>query len=414
MCHESTYVSAMRLISTILICVATTMACGGGSDEGGGDGDGDATGDGDGDGDEGTEQRYYVDADGDGHGNALESVLSVEQPEGYVLVDDDCDDGNDAVYPEAEELCDGIDNNCDNVTDYVGPGCIEAARLYSGDGAVCFDDSDGAVYCFGGLAGDDVSPLEAQMFPNLEEPEKVWPSYQGACALQGAEVVCWNYNETSAQVVADLEDSEAFQFSEVIQVEVPWNLGGGTNGFHFGETLVSVLTTDGSVFVLSASGWSGLDTPGIEPPVAFQFVGQWLCTASAADELGCTEGQSSDESIGQGTILGGGFFMSNGLVMTFDPGPATPIPEPIDDSSDAVEAVRYLEFLDDVSVEEHFCTRTGEGGISCTSDLLTIDRTVTQIASNSGFLMVVLQDGAIIGYSVDEGVVEELRIGVVM
>ena len=39
-----------------------------------------------------------VDADGDG----FDSIF-------------DCDDANDAVHPDAEETCDGIDNNCDGI-----------------------------------------------------------------------------------------------------------------------------------------------------------------------------------------------------------------------------------------------------------------------------------------------------------
>ncbi|MED5373054.1 MAG: putative metal-binding motif-containing protein [Myxococcota bacterium] len=32
-------------------------------------------------------------------------------------VDQDCDDDNAAIHPGAEELCDGLDSDCDELTD---------------------------------------------------------------------------------------------------------------------------------------------------------------------------------------------------------------------------------------------------------------------------------------------------------
>ena len=36
--------------------------------------------------------------------------------DGYSFTDD-CDDSNPLVYPDTEEICDGVDNNCDSVVD---------------------------------------------------------------------------------------------------------------------------------------------------------------------------------------------------------------------------------------------------------------------------------------------------------
>lgn len=35
-------------------------------------------------------------------------------------IESDCDDNNNTIYPGAEELCDGFDNNCDNNIDEIG------------------------------------------------------------------------------------------------------------------------------------------------------------------------------------------------------------------------------------------------------------------------------------------------------
>ncbi|MBD0837059.1 putative metal-binding motif-containing protein, partial [Aestuariibaculum suncheonense] len=67
--------------------------------------------------DEGVKNTYYADNDGDGYGDAGSSMPACSAPEGYVSDNTDCDDTNITVYPGAEELCDGLDNDCDGEID---------------------------------------------------------------------------------------------------------------------------------------------------------------------------------------------------------------------------------------------------------------------------------------------------------
>ncbi|MEL0457599.1 MopE-related protein, partial [Flavobacteriaceae bacterium SZ-1-7] len=60
---------------------------------------------------------WYADTDGDGYGDITNSVASCTQPAGYVADDSDCDDTTISVHPNAPEICDGIDNNCDGNID---------------------------------------------------------------------------------------------------------------------------------------------------------------------------------------------------------------------------------------------------------------------------------------------------------
>ena len=61
---------------------------------------------------------WYPDADQDGYGDAnTDPTDSCLQPEGLIADHTDCDDGNPDVHPEAPELCNQIDDNCDGRVD---------------------------------------------------------------------------------------------------------------------------------------------------------------------------------------------------------------------------------------------------------------------------------------------------------
>jgi beta propeller repeat protein len=60
----------------------------------------------------------YLDSDGDGYGNSLNLVIrSCNPPPGYVRTPGDCNDSNAAIHPGAAEVCDGVDNNCNGQID---------------------------------------------------------------------------------------------------------------------------------------------------------------------------------------------------------------------------------------------------------------------------------------------------------
>ncbi len=75
---------------------------------------------------------WYADTDGDGFGSASSgTVVSCDPVPGHVLLGSDCDDSRRDVGPAASEICDGRDNDCNGVADFmVGP---------NGD----FEDDDG-------------------------------------------------------------------------------------------------------------------------------------------------------------------------------------------------------------------------------------------------------------------------------
>jgi hypothetical protein len=62
-------------------------------------------------------QAFFRDADGDGFGDPDDAVEDCQPPDGYLLDRTDCDDGDPAIHPDAEDVCDGLDNDCDGRPD---------------------------------------------------------------------------------------------------------------------------------------------------------------------------------------------------------------------------------------------------------------------------------------------------------
>ena len=61
--------------------------------------------------------QWFKDGDGDGYGNDASLHTSCDQPSGSIAEGGDCDDADPAVHPDATEVCDGIDNDCDTLID---------------------------------------------------------------------------------------------------------------------------------------------------------------------------------------------------------------------------------------------------------------------------------------------------------
>jgi len=92
--------------------------------------------------DEGVLISFYADADGDGFGNVNIVQEACAAPEGFILNTDDCNDVDANSHPGAEEICDGLDNNCD-------------AAIDEGLMSTFYADNDGDGF------GDENNPIEA-------------------------------------------------------------------------------------------------------------------------------------------------------------------------------------------------------------------------------------------------------------
>lgn len=86
---------------------------------------------------------YFADSDDDGFGDAENTITACSQPEGYLTLAQDCDDSTADISPIAAELCDLIDNNCN---DEIDEG-VENTYYYDGDGDGYGDDDQTIQAC---------------------------------------------------------------------------------------------------------------------------------------------------------------------------------------------------------------------------------------------------------------------------
>ncbi len=100
--------------------------------------------------DEGVKITFYADADNDTYGNLNSTTQACSAPSGYVSNSTDCNDANAAIHPGASDVCNGIDDNCNNQID---ENAITATVTPSGTVTVC----DGISQTFTANSGAGIS-----------------------------------------------------------------------------------------------------------------------------------------------------------------------------------------------------------------------------------------------------------------
>ena len=118
---------------------------------------------------------WFPDVDQDGFGmSPSDPVYSCEQPEGYSKFEGDCDDFDPQVNPDADEVCNGHDDDCDGLVDDEDDDLTEPATFYrdaDGDGygksdviaEGCLPPSD-----YGSTSGD-CNDANSTVHPNADE-----------------------------------------------------------------------------------------------------------------------------------------------------------------------------------------------------------------------------------------------------
>ncbi len=104
-----------------------------------------------------TEQ--FPDMDGDEFGEEGAGVFTCEDLPNHVEVAGDCDDGDPLINPDADEICDDVDNDCNALSDDEDPGLDGGLEWFTDD------DLDG----FAGLNSTIACEAPPNTFPIAED-----------------------------------------------------------------------------------------------------------------------------------------------------------------------------------------------------------------------------------------------------
>ena len=275
--------------------------------------------------------EWYLDADSDLHGVPEGVVLACEQPAGYAGLNDDCDDSDRTVNPSAREICgDGVDNNCDGLTDSEDPSA-RAVRWYTdadGDGY-----GDPAAYwgeaCDdpGGLSVDptDCDDTDASINPGVVE---VW--YDGIdadCAGDDDYDADADGYQSDAFGGEDCEDADSDVYPDHVDVcgdgidsdcdgidpcAVDLVLTGAAAGDLAGQRVSSTGDLDGDGLADFAVGADRADPAGAASGSVFLWMGAATGTQSLSGAAAVLHGEALGDHAG-GDVTGVGDVNGDGI-----------------------------------------------------------------------------------------------------
>jgi hypothetical protein len=153
--------------------------------------------------------ELFPDSDGDGFGAEDESFMGCDDTEGTTGTGGDCDDEDEDVHPDAIEVCNGIDDDCDGVIDEELLVTVYADE----DGDDFGTDEDMYMGCDGedgaAMVGGDCNDLDPTVHPGAYEVcgdgiDNDCDGGAGSCAWSGDNIV----NTADFSVYGDLRDDE--------------------------------------------------------------------------------------------------------------------------------------------------------------------------------------------------------------
>jgi hypothetical protein len=230
------------------------------------------------------EQTWYGDADGDGYGldTATKVVAGCVPPKGYADAAGDCNDADAAVNPAGSEVCNGYDDDCDELVD---------AADSSVDGNLYYPDRDNDGF---GSATDPA--IVACSEPFGHEPDATDCNDYDAAVNVDAIEVCNGRDDNCVDDENDAIDRTMWY------VDADGDMYGGKTSVESCEA-----PDDGLAYVRGGGDCNDSSTaynPGIEK---CDGVTDWNCDGSLGDEdldgdgyIGCDDCNDADAAINPG------------------------------------------------------------------------------------------------------------------
>ena len=123
---------------------------------------------------------FYQDLDNDGFGGDI-FQLTCKPDKGFISIDGDCNDKNSKIYPGANEICNGLDDNCNGSIDEgdVLVSIVGATNGYYMDGYLCADakpqilkgNPAGGTFSIDGVVTTILDPANFKLFDGIHKIE---------------------------------------------------------------------------------------------------------------------------------------------------------------------------------------------------------------------------------------------------
>ncbi|MEM9191089.1 MAG: MopE-related protein [Myxococcota bacterium] len=312
--------------------------------------------------------EYFPDLDGDGFGGP-EGVIACTPPERTVRESGDCNDLDSEIHPEANEVCDGIDNDCDGDQD--DP---EAAGLSCGTTGTTGGCYDGRCRCepnLGDCNGDPADGCETDLRTSArhcgacgsncgaagscndgrcDEVLALGGGTYRSCAIRSQGVACWGRDDLPGLGGPQI-DLLPRSVSEVHSV-------GSVQGFYSGEVYSCAIDALGAVQCWGSDWFGDLGPQRPNPEVPSPVV---MDAVSVSTLLG---GGCAVQSSGEVRCWGTNHRGQRGNGEAGAPAEATPVAI-INDATQVGGAGRTAYDGATLAGTVRFCATRRDGSVAC-------------------------------------------------
>ncbi|MEL6348332.1 MAG: putative metal-binding motif-containing protein, partial [Myxococcota bacterium] len=253
---------------------------------------------------------WYIDYDEDGYGSDVLVLQACLQPELYVLNADDCDDYSAASYPGNAEICDALDNDCDDLIDE--PDAEDASTWYADGDEDGFGDADATTIACDRpegyvSAGTDCNDTDARINPDADE---TWyDDVDQDCDADPDPDPC---GELPGQVAVEYDGDCGYDFADPSDWSLTIEWSSDTVGYSSGTSYVEVMMTP-VVGQLTDDNLDGVVDELDIPDIAYTtFSGSGYASSGYLRVL---SGDGSAEILSLSTVSSYSIFASSGVAI---------------------------------------------------------------------------------------------------